>query len=68
MSLERSALDDAAPGPVPGDKRLLPLLLGWVLAPLSVAAGVVLVGVHLGASRPDAWYTELVRWLVHFFR
>jgi hypothetical protein len=39
-------------------------LLGWVLVPLLVAAGVVATGVHQGAYAPDAWYTRAVRWLV----
>lgn len=68
MSTERGTLDVPASSPVPGAQRLWPMLLGWVVAPLLVLCGVVALGVHLGASHPDAWYTELVRWLTDFLR
>lgn len=67
MSVGRDALD-GRPSDVPGAPRLLPILLGWVMTPLAIATTVLLLGVHLGASHPDAWYTSVVRWLGHFFR
>ncbi|MDH5671919.1 MAG: hypothetical protein OEZ06_07190 [Myxococcales bacterium] len=44
-------------------RGLVSTLVGWVLLPLLVAATIFAVGVHLGANQPDAWFTELVRWL-----
>jgi len=67
MSVGRDGMLEAPPS-VPGASRLWPMLLGWVVAPLLVALSVMLLGVHLGASHPDAWYTEAVRWLTHFLR
>ncbi len=41
--------------------------LGWVVVPVFCVTALVVLGVHLGAQGPEAWYTEGVRWVVSRF-
>lgn len=38
-------------------------LLGWVVAPGSVVAVIVLAGVHVGANHPDMFLSRLLLWM-----
>ncbi len=38
-------------------------LLKYVVLPLFIAAALVTLGAHLGATGPDAWYTNAVTWI-----
>lgn len=49
--------------PKPWRPRLGRFLLLWVFLPGLYASGLLLWGVHLGARRPDTWYTGIARWL-----
>jgi hypothetical protein len=41
------------------------LLIKWV-APFIVAVFLAALGIHLGATGADAWYTRSVLWMVRF--
>ena len=35
-------------------------MLGWVLAPLILASIIVVLGVHVGATRPEGWLARIL--------
>ncbi|MGD8861942.1 MAG: hypothetical protein PVI30_18165 [Myxococcales bacterium] len=67
-------VDGAAPAPQqqPGPRgqkkekrpgRFRRFLFSWIVLPGLAAAALVATGAHLGATRPDAWFTRAVRWI-----
>ena len=42
-------------------------LTKWVIAPFTVTTTLLALGIHLGATGADAWYTRGVLWMVRYF-
>jgi hypothetical protein len=60
------------PRPQPPAKEKKPgrfrrFVLGWVVLPGLAAVALVATGAHLGATRPEAWFTRAVRWIAGWF-
>jgi hypothetical protein len=47
--------------------RLIRALAIWLVVPSVGASLIVLIGVHLGARHPDAWYTAVARTIGAWF-
>lgn len=45
----------------------LAFFVGWVGLPGAVILGLVGLGAHWGARHPDAWFVDLVHWIVGLF-
>lgn len=40
-----------------------PLLFIWIILPALFSLFVIATGAHMGASKPNAWYTTFALWV-----